>query len=81
MELQLQAEADFAAERALVDEIVARIQQEDRMDLAARRTKQAETKVSCKVSDRSSCQFPMNTVQPQSNTFAGCCVHVCVQQH
>lgn len=45
LELQRQAEADFAAERALVDEVVARIQQEDRMELAARRAKQADTKV------------------------------------
>jgi hypothetical protein len=45
LELQRQAEADFAAERAMVDEVVARIQQEDRMELAARRTKQTDTKV------------------------------------
>lgn len=45
LELQRQAEADFAAERALVDEVVARIQQEDRMELAARWAKQADTKV------------------------------------
>jgi hypothetical protein len=45
LELQRQAEAEFAAERALVDEVVARIQQEDRMELAARRGKQADTKV------------------------------------
>lgn len=45
LELQRQAEAEFAAERALVDEVVARIQQEDRMELAARRAKQADTKV------------------------------------
>lgn len=45
LELQHQAEAEFAAERALVDEVVARIQQEDRMELAARRAKQADTKV------------------------------------
>jgi hypothetical protein len=47
LELQRQAEAEFAAERALVDEVVARIQQEDRMELAARRAKQADTKVRC----------------------------------
>jgi hypothetical protein len=47
LELQRQAEAEFAAERALVDEVVARIQQEDRMELAARRSKQADTKVWC----------------------------------
>lgn len=46
LELQRQAEAEFNAERALVDEVVARIQQEDRMELAARRAKQADTKVS-----------------------------------
>jgi hypothetical protein len=45
LELQRQAEVEFAAERALVDEVVARIQQEDRMELAARRAKQADTKV------------------------------------
>lgn len=45
LELQRQAETDFAAERALVDEVVVRIQQEDRMELAARRAKQADTKV------------------------------------
>lgn len=45
LELQRQAEAEFNAERALVDEVVARIQQEDRMELAARRAKQADTKV------------------------------------
>lgn len=45
LELQHQAEAEFAAERALVDEVVARIQQEDRMELAARRSQQADTKV------------------------------------
>lgn len=44
--MQRQAGAEFAAERALVDEVVARIQQEDRMELAARRAKQADTKVS-----------------------------------
>lgn len=45
LELQRQTEAEFAAERALVDEVVARIQQEDRLETAARRAKQAETKV------------------------------------
>jgi hypothetical protein len=45
LELQRRAEAEFARERSLVDEVVARIQAEDRMELQARRCKQAETKV------------------------------------
>jgi hypothetical protein len=45
LELQRRAEAEFARERAMVDEVVARIQAEDRMELQARRCKQAETKV------------------------------------
>lgn len=45
LELQRCAEAEFARERAMVDEVVARIQAEDRMELQSRRCKQAETKV------------------------------------
>ncbi|WIA31853.1 hypothetical protein OEZ86_002718 [Tetradesmus obliquus] len=44
LELQRCAEAEFARERAMVDEVVARIQAEDRMELQSRRCKQAETK-------------------------------------
>jgi hypothetical protein len=45
VELQQRAEAEFARERAMVDEVVARIQAEDRMHYEARKAKQAETKV------------------------------------
>jgi Trichohyalin-plectin-homology domain len=44
LDLQRAAEAEFARERALVDEVVLRIQQEDALELAARRAKQADTK-------------------------------------
>eukprot|EP00775_Hariotina_reticulata_P009667 gene9667-9826_t len=44
VELQHRAEAEFARERAMVDEVVARIQAEDRMQYEARKAKQADTK-------------------------------------
>lgn len=44
MQLQLEAEREFQRERAMVDEVVRRIQQEDAMEAAERRSKQEETK-------------------------------------
>jgi hypothetical protein len=42
--LQRAAEAEYERERAMVDEVVARIQAEDRMEAEARRANQEETK-------------------------------------
>ena len=46
LELQRKAEEEFARERAMVDEVMARIQAEDRLEFEGRRAKQADTKVS-----------------------------------
>lgn len=51
MQLQRRAEEEFARESAMVDEVVARIQAEDRMEYEARRAKQAETKVCTCIND------------------------------
>lgn len=45
LDLQRKAEVEFARERALVDQVVARIQAEDIMEFEGRRAKQADTKV------------------------------------
>lgn len=44
VELQRQAEQEYQRERAMVDEIVRRIQEEDAMEHAMKLQKQAETK-------------------------------------
>jgi hypothetical protein len=69
--VQAEAEAEFQRERAMVDEVVRRIQQEDALEAAARRAKQVRARARTGAHGRT-CMNMFAAAQAAEPTFSEC---------